>query len=84
MNNEIDKFNLVISSDLSYEKMVVELNFGNNTVAILNSDKGEDNTEIEIVDNRVDKVIWKFNYFDFIKNLEKAFKKLKEINQDLE
>lgn len=77
-----NKFSLVISSDLDYEKMVMYINFGNNQVATLNSDKGEDQVEIEILDTYTDEVIWKLDYKSFVSTLDKAYKKLIELNKE--
>jgi hypothetical protein len=80
--NEKDKnqFTIEVSSDLDYEKMVINLNYCNNQVAILNCDAGVDQTKIEILDKYEEKIIWSFDYQSFIKALNKAYEKLKEVN----
>lgn len=77
MNNS---FYIEVSSDLDYEKMVVYLNYQNNQVITLNCDHGFE--EIEILDRFENKVIWKFDYLQFIEALNLAYQKLKEINKE--
>lgn len=79
--NSDQKFQLIVSSDLDYEKMVVYLMDFNNRVLTLNCDHGIDLAEIEILDRLTDKVIWKFNYHQFISALSLAYQKLKEVNE---
>lgn len=43
------KIKIELSSNLDYEGMVVYISIGNQELAILNYDKGEDNIEIEIL-----------------------------------
>jgi hypothetical protein len=81
MNKKTDQFNIEISSDLDYEKMVVNLNFGNNQVAVLNSEKGIDQAEIKLVDRLEDKVIWTFDLQSFISALSIGFEKLKQLKE---
>jgi hypothetical protein len=80
MNKDVDQFTIEVSSDLDYEKMVVNLNFGNNQVAILNCDKGANQIEIKLLDRYEDKLIWNFDYSSFITALNLASEKLKQAN----
>lgn len=80
MNKNINRFTVEISSDLDYEKMVVNLNFFNNQVAILSCDQGINQTKIEVLDRYDDKVIWTFDYQTFLDALKLAYEKLKEAN----
>jgi hypothetical protein len=66
-------FNIDLSSDINYEKMVVNLNFDSELVAILDCDKGIENAEIRISDIDEDRVVWTFKCKDFIKSLNIAF-----------
>jgi hypothetical protein len=52
--HEMNQFSFEVSSDLDYEKMVVNLNFANNQVAVLNCDNGIENVEIFAVRKHVD------------------------------
>ncbi len=79
----MDQFTLEASSDLEYEKMIINLNFGNSQVAILHSDHGEDQVEIKLLDRYENKVIWTFNYESFIKALILANEKLLDINKPI-
>jgi len=80
MNNDNNQFTIEVSSDLDYEKMVVNLNFRNNQVAILNCDKGDNSIEIQFLDNFEEKIIWTFDYYSFINALSLAVTKLKQAN----
>lgn len=80
MNKNINRFTVEISSDLDYEKMVVNLNFFNNQFAILSCDQGINQTKIEVLDRYDDKVIWTFDYQTFLDALKLAYEKLKEAN----
>jgi hypothetical protein len=79
MNNN-DQFIIEASSDLDYEKMVINLNFGNNQVAVLHCDKGINQIEIKLFDRYEDKVIWDFDFQSFMTALKLASEKLKQIN----
>jgi hypothetical protein len=81
MNKETkDQFTIEVSSDLDYEKMVVNLNFGTNQVAILNCDKQANQVEIKLLDRYEDKVVWTFDFQAFISALNLAVEKLKQAN----
>lgn len=80
MNNDKSKFEIEISSDLEYEKMVVNLVFGNTEVAILNCDRGDDQVEIKILDKYEEKIIWTFDCQTFIEALNRAVEALKRAN----
>lgn len=82
LNKNVNRFSFEISSDLDYEKMVVNLNFSNTSIAILNCDKGKGATEIELLNNDDYKVIWKFDFKDFVAALNKAYEKLMEANEE--
>lgn len=71
-------FEVILSSDLEYEKMVVNIDFKCDTVAIINYENGIDNPEIKIFDKSEEKVIWTFNYFDFLEALKEGFEELKK------
>ena len=80
MNKDADQFTIVVSSDLNYEKMVVNLNFGNDQVAVLNCDQGIGQVEVKLLDKYEDKAIWTFDCQSFIKALNLASEKLKQAN----
>lgn len=80
MNKGTDQFTIEISSDLDYEKMVVNLNFGNNQVAVVNCDQGIDQVEIKLLDRYEDKIIWTFDCRSFINALNLALEELKRAN----
>lgn len=80
MNKEKGQFAIEVSSDLDYEKMVVNLNFGNNQVAVLNCDRGIDKVEIKLLDRYEEKIIWEFEFQSFINALKSAEEKLKQVN----
>lgn len=44
-----EKFSLILSSDLDYEEMVVDLNFNGQPIAIANYEKGAESLEIELL-----------------------------------
>lgn len=72
------KFKILISSDLDYEEMVINLDFGNDLVAILSCDNGIDNPQIELFDRKNDeKAIWKLNYQNFLAYLQNSYDSLK-------
>ena len=89
-------FSLEISSDLDYEGMVVNIVFNPETidlkkeykekvhkqhlVAILNQDKGIENTEIKIFPLKDE--CWTFSYNEFMGILEKAKELLIKINKE--
>jgi hypothetical protein len=77
----MNEIKIEVSSDLDYEKMVVNLLIDNNHFATLNCDKGSHNTEIQILDRFEEKVVWTLNYNDFIHALHHAYEKLTEINK---
>lgn len=80
MNKATDQFTIEVSSDLDYEKMVVNLNFGNNQVAILDCDKGINHVEIKFLDRYDGRVIWNFDFQTFVNALNLASEKLKQVN----
>ena len=80
MNNNADEFTLEVSSDLDYEKMVINLYFSNNHIAILDCDEGIDKAKIAILDRYTDNIVWSFDYQNFIQSLKLAYEKLKEVN----
>jgi ethanolamine utilization microcompartment shell protein EutS len=79
MSNSTSKFNIVASSDLDYEKMVINLNYDNNLVAILNCDKEINEIEIKIYDRYKGIVIWEFDFQSFMTALKLASEKLKKL-----
>ena len=74
-----DTFKLRICSDLEYEEMVVDICWNNNTVALLNREKGIDNLEIEIFPPD-ESNSWKFPLDKFIETIQNAKKCLIEMN----
>ena len=86
-------FNLEVSSNLNYDKMVVnivynleDINFNDDKkyyiqkqIAILNLDKGVDNIEIELVSSQEDFYVFSLEEFQGI--LEKAKKLLIQVNK---
>ena len=74
-------FKFRICSDLDYEGMVVDIVYKNSTFAILNQDKGIENTEIKLFPPITDEC-WNFSYNEFIETLEKAKKLLIQINKE--
>jgi hypothetical protein len=88
----LDNFFLEICSDLDYEGMVVDINYIyekkssnkeiQDQVATLNMDKGKDNIEIKIFEASND--FWEFKLEEFLDILEKAKKRLIEINEEPE
>lgn len=70
-------FNILISSDLEYEKNVIYLNFGNGQIATLSCDKGMAHAKIEIFSGYENKVSWTLSCQDFMTVLNSAYKELK-------
>lgn len=81
MNKKVDQFTFEASSDLDYEKMVINLNFGNNQIAVLNCENGIDQAEINVLDRFEDKIIWTFDLKNFIVALNIALEKLRQSNE---
>lgn len=82
MNRDKDQFVIIASSDLDYEKMVINIDFGNDQVAVLHCDKGSEQVEIKLLDSDQGKVIWTFDFKNFINALIKAEEALKRVNED--
>jgi hypothetical protein len=80
MNKEINSFSFERSSNLDYEKIVIYINYFNDQVAILSCEKGMEKAKIELLDKYEDKIIWTFDYADFIEALKYAYEKLKDAN----
>jgi len=78
MNKE--KFIIESSSDLDYEKNVINIIVGAGHVATINCDNNADKPEIKIFERFNDKAVWTFDCLDFLEALNKALIKLKEIN----
>lgn len=76
------KLGIEISSDLDYEKMVVNITQEGRTLAILNSERGKDEVEIEILSRDEDRILWKLEFDEFVETLNLALKKLKSINEE--
>lgn len=76
------KLGIEISSDLDYEKMVVNITQEGRTLAILNSERGKDEVEIEILNRDEDRIMWKLEFDEFVETLNLALKKLKSINDE--
>jgi hypothetical protein len=49
MNDMNKRFSVKLCSDFDYEDMVVDISIDNNTIAILNMDKGVENMEIKFI-----------------------------------
>lgn len=81
MNKEVEQFTIEVSSDLNYEKMVVNLLYGYNQVAILSCEKGINHIEIEILDKYRTETMWKFDYQSFSEALNLAIQKLQKVNR---
>ncbi|MBN9378014.1 MAG: hypothetical protein BGO14_00835 [Chlamydiales bacterium 38-26] len=76
------KLGIEISSDLDYEKMVVNITQEGRTLAILNCEKGKDEVEIEILSRYEDRILWKLEFNEFVETLNLALKTLKTINEE--
>lgn len=82
MKNFNSKFNILQSSDLDYEEMVINLEFENKLFAILSCDNGIEHAQIEVFDRKNDEnVIWRFNYHEFLVHLQRAYESLKVVNE---
>jgi hypothetical protein len=78
--NDQNKFSLEVSSDLDYEKMVVNINFGLEQIATLSCDEGIENTKIVLLNCQSENIVWAFPYNEFLDILQSAYVKLKQIN----
>ena len=75
-----NKFSILESSDLDYEKMVVNINLGDTHFATLNCDNGINETEIVIFEKYNNNISWTLDFHEFMKILNRSFEKLKSIN----
>ncbi len=69
-------FNIIISSDIQYEKLCAEIYFNMEFVAIITQELGIENPVIEIYPPK-NKPAWTFNYFEFAEILKVALDQLK-------
>ena len=76
----MEDFRIEVSSDLDYEGMVIDILHSDDLLAKLNCDQGITKTQIFIFDRSNEEPIWKLDYSSFEKALNKAFRKLKEVN----
>jgi hypothetical protein len=74
------KFTLEVSSDLDYERMVINLNYLSDQVAVLSCDQGLEHAIIEILDRTEEKNIWSFDLLEFLNAIQQAYEKLKQVN----
>lgn len=81
MNNNGQEFTIEVSSDLDYEKMVVNLYFLQDHVAVLSCEADPKNISIEIMDSISERTIWRFSVPLFIAALTRGMKKLQEVNE---
>ncbi|MDP1978689.1 hypothetical protein [Undibacterium sp.] len=76
-----EKFTLDVSSDLDYERMVVNLNYLDDQVAVLSCDQGLKHAIIKILDRSYEESTWGFDLLEFLNALQQAYEKLKEVNE---
>jgi hypothetical protein len=77
---DVKDHRLDISSNLDYEGMVVDIMHLDNLLIRLSADEGIEKPKIEIFDKAKEDAVWEIDYQDFLRILEKGFKKLKEVN----
>lgn len=70
----MEKFRVVLSSDLDYEGMVVNIYYLNATVARVVEDKDPSKMKIEIFSPPEGEKTWEFLFDDFIELLQEAKK----------
>ena len=68
-------FEIIISSDIDYEKLCAEIYFNGEFVAIISQEKGIDKEIIEIYPSK-NMSSWSFNLLEFIEILNEAKNKI--------
>lgn len=72
------KFRIRLCSDLDYEEMVADVCYMNDTLGIINQDKGVDAMEIRIYHPNDLNASWQLPLDELIETLQLAKKNLKE------
>lgn len=70
-------FQIVIFGDLEYERLVAEIYFKDEIVALLTQEHGYENLEIEIYPPE-NQNFWVFNFFEFQEAIQHAKRRLWE------
>jgi len=77
-----EKFRIRVCSDLDYEEMVADICYEDCTVAMITQEKGIDHMEVTVYSPKNnEKEIWVFYLDEFLNVLQKAKKRLIEMQK---
>ena len=81
MQAESKKFDFVVSSNVDFEDLVAEIDYGDEFLCILDQDKGFEDIEIHIFP-RKNGAEWNLPMDSFLRILDKAKDRLWELRKD--